>query len=700
MSVLEETRGLLEEISDITEARADDAQATRLIDRLTSALRFHDHRYYVLDDPVIADAEYDRLFNALRALEEAHPALINPSSATQRVGAQPLEKFEKVRHPQPLLSLGNAFSTADVNAWYERCTRLLEKAGRSAEPAVVTEPKIDGLAVALTYVDGRLETAATRGDGTTGENITANCRTIPSIPLTIPPPDHDVAVPGRIEVRGEIFIRRSDFDSLNERLAVAGEKTFANPRNAAAGSLRQLDPRVTAQRPLSFLAYSVGPYEGDDLPGSQYETLRWLTTAGFPVSPHVSRFIYIKEATDYCDLWIDRRESLDFEIDGIVLKIDDFADQEAIGFVSNAPRWATAFKFPAQEATTRLNDIIVNVGRTGMIKPEAALEPVSIGGVTVSQATLHNEDYIVSRDIRIGDLVMVKRAGDVIPQVIKSIPEARDGSQKEWSMPRHCPECESELVRLPEEADYYCVSVDCPAQFIRLVEHFASRGAMDIEGLGSKLAVVLVRESLLEHLPDIYRLDLERLLTLEGFGEKRAQNLLDGIEASKHRPLSRLLFGLGIRHVGKTTAEILVTNYASMDDLARATREDLEAIDGIGSVIAESIVDWFQVEDNQRIVRDLVALKVNTRRRAEEEPLEAEGSAVAGKTFVLTGTLPTLSRGEASDLIKKAGGKASGSVSKNTDYVVAGESAGSKLDKAKELGVPILSEADLLKLLD
>lgn len=700
MSIIEQTRSLLSELDSTEIQRVDHADAAALVERLRAVIPRHDHQYYVLDDPLIADAEYDRLLEALQSLEDAHPELISASSPTRRVGGSPLDKFEKVRHPQALLSLGNAFDTESVVSWYERCARLLEKAGRDTTPAIIAEPKIDGLAVALTYENGILATAATRGDGLVGENITTNVETIPSVPLRVPLREIDLELPARLEVRGEIYIRLSDFARLNKRLAEQGDKIFANPRNAAAGSLRQLDPAITALRPLSFFAYGIGPHEGGSVPTSQSASLSWLRELGFPIAPDVSRLSRIDDATRYCADWNVRRDQLDFEIDGVVLKIDEFADQDAIGYVSNAPRWAVAYKFPAREATTRLNDIVINVGRTGIIKPEAVLEPVSLGGVTVSQATLHNEDYVVSRDIRIGDTVLVKRAGDVIPQVIKSIPEGRDGSQKPWHMPAECPECKSELIRLPDEADYYCMSSDCPAQFIRLVEHFSSRGAMDIEGLGSKLAVQLVRDDLIQHLPDIYRLTSARLLELEGFGEKRAVKLLEGIEASKARPLSRLVFGLGIRHVGKTTAETLVSNYDSIDALSAAGRDELESIDGIGSVIAESLVDWFELKDNQRLVRDLGELGVNTSRMKEEAPVPSGGSAIAGKTFVLTGTLPGLTRSDAATMIKNAGGKTAGSVSKNTDFVVAGESAGSKLERARDLGIAVLTEEALRKLLE
>ena len=698
MNLVHATQQVERELAQIDLEELSSEKADALAGALRPLLHAHSHRYYVQDDPVITDGAYDRLFAALQQIEARFPDLATPTSPTQRVGGAPLDRFEKVRHTVPLLSLGNAFSLDGVQAWYERCRRGLIKAGyeEDVRPALTAELKIDGLAVALTYQGGRLEVAATRGNGVVGENITQNVRTIRAIPLQMSP-QADVQVPQGIEARGEIYMRRSDFERLNERLAGNDEKVFANPRNAAAGSLRQLDSAVTATRPLSFFAYGVGPVEGD-APSSQHALLEWLGRLGFPTNPYVTQFEDLDSALAFCERWTADRDALDYEIDGVVLKIDDFAQQEALGFVSNAPRWAVAFKFPAREATTRLIDIFVNVGRTGAIKPEAKLEPVEIGGVMVSQATMHNEDFIASRDLRIGDTVVVKRAGDVIPQVVKAVVEARTGEEKVWQMPERCPACDTELVRLPGEAERYCLSSDCPAQFIRLVEHYAGRGAMDIEGLGEKMAVLLVEQNLIRHLADLYRLEQDDLEGLEGFAEKRAQNLLAGIERSKGRPLSRLLFALGLRHVGKTVAELLVARYESLDALAAASREDLEAIDGIGPVIAESVADWFALEDNRHLVADLDGLGVNTRRLPEEAPPPADGAA-AGKTYVLTGTFPTLSRKEAQDVIKKAGGKVRSAVSKTTDYVVAGESPGSKLDKARELGVAVLTEAELLGML-
>ncbi|MEM6648571.1 MAG: NAD-dependent DNA ligase LigA [Bacteroidota bacterium] len=696
-TLLRATRDALAEIRSLFFASRSEAEAAAFVPTLIGVLNAHAHQYYVLDAPVIADGEYDELIHALRGLEERFPHLQQPDSPTQRVGGTPLDAFEKVAHPVPLLSLSNAFSADDLRAWYDRCLRGLD----AAEPVPVTaELKIDGLAVALTYADGQLVQAATRGNGVQGENITHNVRTIGAIPLRIPVAvDAPMGAPERIEARGEVYMRKSGLEALNARLAETDDKPFANPRNAAAGSLRQLDPAITAQRPLDFFCYGIGPTTAA-APDGQHAQLRWLSDFGFPANPETQRFASIDEVIAFCEAWTERRDDLDYEIDGVVVKIDRIADQEALGFISNAPRWAIAYKFPAREATTTLLDIKVNVGRTGVIKPEAVLAPVQIGGVTVSQATLHNEDYITSRDIRIGDTVVVKRAGDVIPAVVGPVVAARTGEERVWSMPTHCPACGSPLVRLPGEADWYCISNECPAQFIRLLEHYAGRSAMDIDGLGSKLAIILPEAGLVKELPDLYRLDRDTLAAMERFAEKKADNLLAGIADSKNRPLSRLLFGLGIRHVGKDAAERLAAQFASMAALAEAEQETLEAIDGIGPITALSVHDWFRRDQNTHLWHALRDLGVNTEQWPEEaaaEVVEAEG--IAGKTFVLTGTLPTMGRKDAASLIKRHGGKVTGSVSKKTDYVVAGENAGSKLMKANELGIAVLGEAELLELL-
>lgn len=668
------------------------AEAATWAAQLRDVIRAHGRRYYAHDQPLIPDSEYDRLYGALVAVETAFPELATPDSPTQRVGSAPSDGFQKHTHPTPLLSLGNAFNLDDVRAWYARCVKGLD--GR--EPALTAELKIDGLALALTYRDGVLETAATRGNGYVGENITSNVRTIRAIGLRM------TEAPASVEVRGEVYMAKSEFEAFNARQAEAGEKTFANPRNAAAGSLRQLDPTVTAQRPLRFFGYGLGPVDGgDELPAGQYEAIQWMAARGVAVNLHATFCATLEEALAVCERWTEQRDTLDYEIDGVVLKVDAFSDQQALGFVSNAPRWATAFKFPAREATTTLVGIDVNVGRTGAIKPVASLAPVRIGGVTVSQATLHNGDYISDRDIRIGDTVVVERAGDVIPKVVRVIEEARPSGLEPWTMPTVCPSCGSDLVREEDEADLYCISSECPAQFIRLVEHFAARNAMDIDGMGSKLAVQLVEAGLIAHLDDIFRLTMEQLVPLERFAEKKAERLLAGIDAARGRPLSRLLFGMGIRHVGATVGELLAMHYPSLEALGKAGVDELAAIDGVGPIIAQSVADWFAADENKALVDRLRAVGVNTKRLPSEpvfshEPTEGP---LAGKAFVITGTLPGISRTDAAAALKAAGGRVASSVSKKTDYLVAGSSAGSKLDKATKLGVSVLDWEGALELI-
>lgn len=684
---------LLQRTRELQSAAKPDSRddAASMVQELVDVLNAHAHRYYRQDDPIIADGEYDGLIRLLSDLESRWPELKRLDSPTRRVGAPPLDGFSKVQHAEALLSLGNAFDAAELMAWYDRCLRRLG-IGDEKGPAVTAELKIDGLAVALTYEDGILIRAATRGDGRVGEDITENVRTIRDIPLRLNGNDH--SVPARVEVRGEVYFPKSAFEALNESLRSIEQKPFANPRNAAAGSLRQLDSSVTASRDLAFFAYSTGP-ASEAVAASQSDTLASLRSWGFSINDHVRRFEEIGDAVAYCDGWSERRDDLDYEIDGVVVKMDDLGIQDRLGNVSNAPRWAVAFKFPARESTTKLIDIIINVGRTGMITPEAVLEPVSIGGVNVTQATLHNADYIRDRDIRLGDTVVVKRAGDVIPAVVSAVVSARNGSERMWVMPGQCPACEEPLEQLEGEVDSYCVNGACPAQFIRLVEHFASRNAMDIEGLGSRLAILLVETGLVGKLQDIYFLDRDRLLDLEGFGEKKADKLLTGIEASKKRELSRVLFALGIRHVGRTTAETIVRALPTMQDVARSDVESLVAIDGIGDVIAQSIVDWFGLEPNQELIRAMTDAGVNMVRLNSEGPPQGNDAPFEGLTFVVTGTLPTMGRKEAQDFIKQRGGKASSSVSSRTDYLVVGENPGSKADKAKDLEVSIIDEATL-----
>lgn len=686
MTLLERTRALQSELSSVRVQELDAVHAGRFADRLGSVLNEHARLYYALDDPIISDAEYDDMLRLLGMIEAAWPEFRQPDSPTARVGAPPVAGFGKVAHPEPLLSLGNAFSMADIEAWYERCKRRL---GISEHMDLVAEPKIDGLAVALTYRNGILVRGATRGDGRTGEDITPNVRTIRSIPLKLV----GDRVPSSIEVRGEVYFPKSAFEQLNARLRDEGVKPFANPRNAAAGSLRLLDSRTTATRALSFFAYSIGPVS-EHVASTHSAVLERLADWGMPVNQHIQTFTSLADVEAFCIRSAETRDDLDFEIDGVVLKVDEFRIQQQLGHVSNAPRWAIAYKFPAREATTTLLDIVVNVGRTGQMTPEAVLASVKIGGVTVSQATLHNFDYISDRDIRIGDTVLVKRAGDVIPQVTGPVVSARTGEENPWMAPTVCPACNAPLEKLEGEVDWYCVSADCPEQFIRLLEHFASRSAMDIEGLGSRLAVQLAEAKLVRRLDDVFSLEMNDLLKLEGFGEKKARNLLDGIQDAKTRPVSRLLFGLGIRHAGKTTAEVLISRFDSLAALAEATVEELSAVDGIGSITAQSVHDWFRQEDNIRLIHALEEVGVNTKRLASEETTKP--GPFAGMTLVVTGTLPSLSRQDVEALIKRNGGKVSSSVSSRTDFVVVGESAGSKAERAEELGINMITEAELL----
>jgi len=674
-------------------ANTSSEQVRKQIEQLRRLISYHNYRYYVLDDPEISDAEYDALMNQLRALEAEHPELITPDSPTQRVGATPLDKFRKVRHPRPMLSLANAFDEADVREWQQRIHRLIGE--RSIE--WVVEPKIDGLAVALTYRDGQFVLGATRGDGLEGEDVTQNLRTVKAIPLRIPVVPNGEAPP-LIEVRGEVYMPKDRFAALNRRQEEAGEKQFANPRNAAAGSLRQLDPRVTAQRPLSFLAYQIGYVEGVELPPTQWASLEYLRRLGFPVTDEARLFSSLDEAIRYAQDWLAHRDRLNFEADGVVIKVNDVALQEELGYVSREPRWAIALKAPAEEAVTRVLDIRVNVGRTGTLNPYAVLEPVAVGGVTVKHATLHNADYIREKDIRIGDAVLVTRAGEVIPQVVRSLPELRTGEEQPFQFPDRCPACNEPVVQPEGEVAIYCVNAACPAQLVRRIEHWVSRGAMDIEGFGTKIAELLVQEGLLKDVADIYTLRADDLLALEGFAEKKVQNLLNAIEASKDRPLARLITALGIKFVGSTVAELLAEHFDSLDELLAASPEQLEAIEGLGPHTAASVVAWGQREHNCQVVEKLRKAGVRLS-KAKEPTAEPQARPLQGLTFVITGTLPTMSRQEATDWIKARGGRVVGSVSSRTDYLVVGENpGGAKIRKAQELNIPQISEEELRKL--
>lgn len=658
---------------------------------LREQINRHNYHYYVLDAPLISDADYDALLHELRELEAAHPDLITPDSPTQRVGSAPASHFAKVQHHVPMLSLGNAFDTTELRAWRERTLRLLG----DGPIAYVVEPKIDGLAVTLHYHAGQLVLGATRGNGEVGEDVTANLRTVRSIPLALhPQPD----LPDQIEVRGEVYMRLPDFAALNARLAAAGERIAANPRNAAAGSLRQKDPSITATRPLRFFAYQIAAQTGGTQPPSQMEALHYLQRLGLPINREVQRFTDFEELIAYTETWMARRETLDYEVDGLVIKVDDLRQQYELGVVGRDPRWAIALKFPAREAITRLREITVNVGRTGVVTPNAVLEPVLLGGVTVSSATLHNADYIHSTGILIGDYVVVKRAGDVIPQVVAPVIERRTGTEHAYTFPTTCPSCGTPLERDPDGVAWRCPNLsNCPAQLVRRVEHFVSRGAMDIVGMGERQAELFVELGLVQDVADLFSLTAAHLEGVEGFAQKRTENLLKAIEVARTRPLERLLIGLGIRYVGSTAAELLVQRYANLDALMQARADELQEIDGIGPVVAESIVAFFAREDNRALIEKLRAAGV---RFDSDQVREVRGDQLAGLTFVITGTLPTLSREQATALIQAHGGKVTSTVTKKTSYLVAGESAGSKLTKAQSLGIPVLDEAGLRAMLE
>ena len=680
---------------------------------LRRQLQVYAHHYYVLDAPLISDAAYDTLYRELRELEEAHPELITPDSPTQRIGGPPSEGFRKVRHPGAILSLDNAFSADEVRAWGERMRRLIGDAPLD----FVVEPKMDGLTVVLHYTDGLFTLGATRGDGVEGEDVTVNLRTVPSVPLRIPVSGGDLtspptdltgfknlsglatdAAPARLVVRGEVLMLRDAFARLNADRAAQGLKPYENPRNTAAGALRNLDPKVTASRPLTLYAYNVVELVGGPRLRSQWETLEYLRVMGFPVNRDSQYARDLDEAIEVALAWLSRKSDLNYEADGIVIKVNSFAVQEELGVVGSAPRWAVAFKPAPQEAVTVLRKMAVNVGRTGVLTPYAIMDPVRIGGVTVTQATLHNADYIAERDLREGDTVVLKRAGDVIPQVLRPVPELRPPDAQPWQMPSVCPSCGEPAVRPDGEAAVYCVNSACPAQLVRNVEHFVGRGTMDIVGFGERLAAQLVSAGLIRDLSDIYHLHEHRatLLQMEGFGDKKVDNLLQSIEASKDRPLSRLVYALGIRHVGSTVAEGLARRFGSLDRLMQATAGDVQAIPGFGPQIAESLVEYFGNPHNQQVVARLQAAGVRTADAVQAAPTDGR---LSGQTFVLTGRLPTLTRDQAKALIEAAGGRVTDSVTRKTSVVVAGEEAGSKLDKARQLGVTVVDEAGLYRLL-
>jgi DNA ligase (NAD+) len=648
----------------------------------------HDHRYYVLDDPVIGDDEYDALLNELREIEAENPELLTPDSPTQRVGGKPLDKFEQVRHPEPMLSLGNARNEDELRAWEQRIRNLLRRFDISAEEfGYVTEPKIDGLAISLVYENGKLARGATRGDGRIGEDVTHNLRTVKAIPLAIED------APELVEVRGEVYFPRKGFEELNERRAAAGEPAFANPRNAAAGTIRQLDPQIAAERPLSVWCYGIGT--GLDL-ATHADELEWMRERGFKVEEEIAVHEAVDEVVERCRWWEARREQLDFEIDGVVVKVNERALWRELGVVGREPRWAIAWKFPPITATTRLEHVFWNVGRTGALFPFASLEPVRVGGVTVSTATLHNEEDLARKDVREGDEVVVTRAGDVIPQVVSPLVQRRKGKRlRKARPPKKCPACGTPTIKPDDGVFTICPNKrGCPGQNFQHVKHFAA--VMDVEGLGEKLSARFLDEGLIRDQADIYDLTAERLVDLEGFGEVSARNLIEAIEASKDQPFGIVLFALGLPGVGYVTAQALAEHFGTIDALIAADTGEIERVEGVGPIMAEQLREELAEEPTLDLIRRLrergLRFEVSeAERRSGQGPLE-------DKTFVLTGTLPELSRDEATKLIRRAGGKVTGSVSRKTDYVVAGDSPGTKLAKAEELGVDILDEDGLREL--
>ena len=661
------------------------------LESLRDTINRHNYNYYVLDAPVIPDVEYDRLLRELQQLEQQYPELITADSPSQRIGAPPLKAFGQVQHAVPMLSLDNAFSSAELRDFDQRIRERL----RIEQVSYCAEPKMDGLAVSLLYEQGVLVRAATRGDGYTGEDITVNIRTIQSVPLRLSGRD----VPSRLEVRGEVYMTRQGFLELNRSQARRGEKQFANPRNAAAGSLRQLDSRITAQRPLAMDCYGVGVIEGGKLPSSHSESLHWLKSLGLHINDHIQRLSGVDACEEYYRTILQQRDALPYEIDGVVFKVDRFDLQERMGFVSRAPRWAIAYKFPAQEEMTKVQAIDVQVGRTGALTPVARLEPVSVGGVTVTNATLHNIGEVHRKDVRVGDTVIVRRAGDVIPEVVSVVRERRPAKTSIFKLPACCPECGSDVIRVEGEAVARCSGgLYCPAQRKEAIKHFASRRAMDIEGLGDKLVDQLVQSGMVEHVDDLYRLQVGPLLTLERMGEKSAENLTAALEASKQTTLPRFLFALGIREVGEATALALANHFGNLDRIIAADAETLEEVPDVGPIVAAHIVSFFAQKHNRQVIGALIKAGVvwpdiDVEHNSRLRPL-------AGKTVVLTGTLADMTRQEARERLQGLGARVAGSVSPKTDLVIAGRDAGSKLTRARALGIEIIDEAGLMAMLE
>ena len=663
------------------------------VNELREQINYHNYRYYVLDNPEIPDAEFDKLFRELQSIEEQHPDLVTPDSPTQRVGAAPLKEFGEVRHAVPMLSLANAFSEDELLGFGKRVMDMLG-VNTPDQLEFTAEPKLDGLAISLRYEKGKYVQAATRGDGVTGEDVTQNVRTIHSIPLTLIGNDF----PDVLEVRGEVFMPKEGFFDLNKKQQQSGGKTFANPRNAAAGSLRQLDSNITATRPLDFFAYGFGEVSGGKLPAKQSKILEQFKSWGLRICPETETVKGVKGCLEYYAEISERRDQLDYEIDGVVYKVNSLNQQEELGFVSRAPRWAIAHKFPAQEAMTKINAIDVQVGRTGILTPIARLEPVEVGGVTISNATLHNQDEILRLDARVGDTVVIYRAGDVIPKVASVVKERRPKKTHLFHMPDKCPECGSDVERVEGEAATRCTGgLVCPAQRKNSIKHFNSRRAMDIDGVGDKLVDQMVEKGLIENAADQYSLTKKQIADLERMAEKSADNVLKALEKSKSTTLARFIYALGIRDVGEATAQNLARYFADLDALMNADEEELQQVEDIGPIVANHIVSFFKQKHNKQVIEKLLKAGIHWPSVKKQQKTD---SPLSGKTIVITGTLETMKRDELKDILQALGAKVTGSVSKNTDYVIVGEDPGSKYDKAQKLGVEILDEDAILKMLN
>lgn len=661
----------------------------REIADLRAEIERHNHLYYVLAQPEISDEQFDAILRRLIELETAHPELITPDSPTQRVGGRPLEGFPTVHHRVPMLSMDNTYNPGELREFHQRVERMLG----SAKPVYVAEPKIDGVSISLVYESGVLAVAATRGDGRSGDDVTANVRTIHSVPLRL-----RGKAPPILEVRGEVFFAKVDFAAINRQRKVDGEPLFANPRNAAAGTLKMLDSRVVAKRPLRMLAWGVGYSEGLEV-NSYWQLLATLKSLGLPTSPEAKQFDRIDALLEFCQAWADHREKLDYMVDGMVIKIDDFAQRNKLGTTSKSPRWQVAYKYAAEQAVTRMLAIEIQVGKSGALTPVAKLEPVLLSGTTVSNASLHNADEIARKDVRVGDLVVIEKAGEIIPQVVAVKTELRSGDERSFVFPKRCPCCNEDVSK--DEGGVYvrCTNLACPAQFKRLLEHFANRQAMDIEGLGPAIIEQLVDQKLVERLPDLFRLSVETLSSLERMGKNSAQNLVAAIEGCKKRGLARLLSGLGIHHVGRRAAEILAENFHSVERILEADQKALASVHEVGPVIAKSIWRYFHELGGDQIVRDLAQLGIQTEQAPAARENSAATSPASGKSFVVTGTLNSMTRDEAHERIKAAGGKVVSSISAKTDFLVVGDSPGSKLEKAKQLQVRVLTENELLGLI-